>query len=101
MRISPLTNNRKNFRGELYIKNIHSHLFAEDFKEIFSLRNRITKEPYDITMQLDSFGRISTKISHENGNEVNIGRVKLPRSIGAVPEYIEKIMDLINISKVK
>lgn len=101
MEISPIKNNQTTYKGELHIKNIHSRLFAEDFKEILVLRKRISNEPFDITMNPDTFGRFNTNIKHENGNEVNIRRVALPNTIGAIPEYIEKIIDLVNINKVK
>ena len=101
MRTTPIKNNPTVFCGELNIKNIRTRLGKEDFQEILTLRKRIAKEPYDISMEVDSFGRYSTQVKHENGNVVNLNRVAISNSIGAVPAYIEKIMDLININKVK
>ena len=101
MEIAPIKNKPTTFSGELNIKNIRSRLGKEDFQEILTLRKRIAKEPYNITMDVDTFGRYTTQVKHENGNIVNLSRVGIPDTIGAVPVYIEKIMDLININKVK
>ena len=101
MEITPIKNSPTTFSGELNIKNIRARLGKEDFQEILTLRKRIAKEPFDITMQVDTFGRYTTQVKHENGNEVTLSRIAIPNTIGAVPAYIEKIMDLININKVK
>ena len=101
MRTDSIKTNPTHFNGELNIKNIRSRLGKEDFQEILTLRKRIAKEPYDIIMETDSFGRYNTKVKHENGNEVNLRRITISNTIGAIPEYIEKVMDLININKAK
>ncbi len=101
MRTDSIKTNPTPFNGELNIKNIRNRISKEDFQEILTLRKRIAKEPYDITLGTDSFGKINTQIKHENGNEVNLRRISIANTIGAIPEYIEKIMDLININKVK
>ena len=100
MRINPIKqNNNQNFRGQIKLINLKNDLFKEDYNKLSELNARILKEPYNITILKNSFGKYITKIDHENSKSVVLKPLSFRYYNQTIPEFIESLMNLIDLKK--
>ena len=89
----------KSFKGSLYLDVPEENFLNSDHKKIEDIENKMEDKPYDIYLKKGDFGYYYTKVKHENGKQVSLDPIAIPISWLSIPDYIEKIMDLIEINK--
>ena len=98
MQIRPIQQNNKfGFQGTINLQNLEKDLLKEDYKKLVSLKQRIFKEPYDITISKTSFGNLITKITHNNGKEIKLKPLSFQYYNQTIPDFIESLMNLIDL----
>ena len=97
MQIRPIQQNNKfGFQGTINLQNLEKDLLKEDYKKLVSLKQRIFKEPYDITISKTSFGNLITKITHNNGKEIKLKPLNFQYYNQTIPDFIEGLINLID-----
>jgi len=100
MRINSIQqNNNQIFKGKIELINLKNDLFKEDYNKLLDLNARILKEPYDITLLKNSFGQLITKINHENSKSIELKPLSFQHYNQTIPEFIESLMNLIDLKK--
>ena len=100
MKIAQISNvSMRPLKGNLYLNNMQTSLSDNDYLSISEIEQKIKNEPYDITLTKNQFGQIHTSVMHNNGKSVSFGPINFPVMALSVPQYINSIINLININK--
>lgn len=101
MQIMPITQiqdrGQINSKGKINYNSIKNDLFAPEIKKLSKLNDKISKEPFDITIFKNIFGEYITEITHTNGNSIKMKPLLFKNNRHSVPEFIESFINLINL----